>query len=643
MRPRVLVAVIVMVASVLRATTPAFAAPATPGPGLDFAVTQGATVSLGQFIYQIGGLGSDPPYANYSLRTQVVRFDPITGRSEVVAHLPTGCMGLAAAVVDRNIYVFGGSCDNVDYGNAIVRISPDAPEHSRVRVMQARLDAHLTGASAASAGGRVYVLGGINSATAGPTSTVRVYDPARDELRVSAVPMPLAVANAAAASDGTDVFVVGGTTTEGALSAAIMRHSPSTDLTRLEAATLPTPRNLPAAAFDGQSVAIFGGCAVAMRANDEILRFDPRTGVLTPSRETLPNPRCGLGAAFSPATSSAWLIGGYDQRSLLQQIVEYRPPAASSPLGQGDEVRTSSGVMPTARSFASTVSTGRRSYAFGGVRQLINDVRGVRVAADDLAEIVEYDTETRRSKVLRAALPTPRSATSAVWSGSAAYIFGGTSILQAHRQENAEIIRFDPATETALPVGLLPTPRAATSAAWLKGCAYVIGGHSFLPPAQTVILDEIVRYCPDRNEVTTLPTRLPEPRFGTMAYSDGRYIYILGGVTEPWDPSMGDDILRFDPETGQVQRLPETLPSPVSHAGMATRGDTAYIIGGTRGDGGGSTDRIITFRPRDGASPASAQLPFPAAGILAASGSDGIDVLSVGHLNHVIHLDAAHK
>lgn len=61
------------------------------------------TVRLGGLVYAIGGQDADDKVTD-----EVLRFDPLTERTEPLAPLPEARAGVATAVTDGLIYVFGG-------------------------------------------------------------------------------------------------------------------------------------------------------------------------------------------------------------------------------------------------------------------------------------------------------------------------------------------------------------------------------------------------------------------------------------------------------------------------------------------------------------------------------------------------------
>jgi hypothetical protein len=94
----------------------------------------------------------------------------------------------------------------------------------------------------------------------------------------------------------------------------------------------------------------------------------------------------------------------------------------------------------------------------------------------------------------------------------------------------------------------------------------------------------------------TIVGRLPTPRHEAAVFSDGKMVYAAGGL----DNRTGflTEILRFDPVSGKLAILPETLPNPTQAAGVGWTGEAAYLFGGRNGSG--FLTQIVRYRPSTG-------------------------------------------
>ncbi len=233
--------------------------------------------------------------------------------------------------------------------------------------------------------------------------------------------------------------------------------------------------------------------------------------------------------------------------------------------------------LPTGRYGTSAVWDGQYAYVFGGHYYDPSDY-----TTHYLDDIVRFDPSTGNVTLLSVSLPTGRSATSAVWDGQYAYIFGGIG-----GSSRTDIVRFDPATGNVTTLlASFPTGIRYTSAVWAGQNAYVFDGG--------MGGDNIVRFDPATGNVTTLSATLPTGRSYTSAVWDGQYAYVFGGDYG----SCLDDIVRFDPATGNVTTLLASLPTGRSFTSAVWDGQYAYIFGGS----GGLyyLDDIVRFDPSTG-------------------------------------------
>ncbi|RLI88248.1 MAG: hypothetical protein DRO62_03955 [Candidatus Altiarchaeales archaeon] len=109
--------------------------------------------------------------------------------------------------------------------------------------------------------------------------------------------------------------------------------------------------------------------------------------------------------------------------------------------------------------------------------------------------------------------------------------------------------------ENPAPIGeKMPRATEDSFAFWNGTHAFIMGGSD----EKEVLLDNIWLFDPETETVTTLEERLPYPMDRFAAVYTGRYVFIYGG----YNGSHLDDIWRFNPETRTFTKLNETLPSP---------------------------------------------------------------------------------
>ena len=223
-------------------------------------------------------------------------------------------------------------------------------------------------------------------------------------------------------------------------------------------------------------------------------------------------------------------------------------------------------VLPTPRGATTAIWNGNNAYIFGGFETWFLD------------DIVQFNPATGAVTLLSSpsVLPTARYGMSAIWDGSNVYIFGG----EDSSGYLDEIITFNPTTGAISVLSspsILPSARAFTSAIWDGTNAYIFGGID-----SGYYLDEIVQFNPTTGAVTVLlpPSVLPTAREMTKAIWDDSNAYIFGGRDS--SDLLVDDIIKFNPASGAVTLLspPSTLPSARWVISAIWDGNNAYIFGG---------------------------------------------------------------
>jgi N-acetylneuraminic acid mutarotase len=166
------------------------------------------------------------------------------------ADMPTPRAEVAAAVIDRKIYVVGGFTENGQNSSTVEVYDTETDTWSSIEPMPERLD-H---AMAAAANGKPYVMGGWRVFGQQASDAVYEYDPATERWR-SVTTMPFPRAAGAAASDGSTIHVVGGVGPEPEVALA---YDVARDEWRRIASIAEPREHLAAAVVDGRVFAIGG-------------------------------------------------------------------------------------------------------------------------------------------------------------------------------------------------------------------------------------------------------------------------------------------------------------------------------------------------------------------------------------------------
>lgn len=178
-----------------------------------------AVAALGGKLYVAGG--NTLSYSSYSidLLTTVSVFDPTDGSWSQVAPLPLALAGATAATAGGKLYLFGGlDKDSLESD----RTWEYDPATNRWRARASMPGGGRFYATAATVAGKIYVIGGWREAR-----TVEVYDPASD--RWSSAPPLLQGRQSAAAVAGPDgaLYVMGGRNRRSQLG-SVERYDPNT-------------------------------------------------------------------------------------------------------------------------------------------------------------------------------------------------------------------------------------------------------------------------------------------------------------------------------------------------------------------------------------------------------------------------------
>lgn len=209
--------------------------------------------------------------------------------------------------------------------------------------------------------------------------------------------------------------------------------------------------------------------------------------------------------------------------------------------------------------------------------------------------IARYDPGRDHMVTLDDKMPVHVQDAGSAWTGSAAYVVGG----QGQSQTRTEIVRVAADGRATTTGAELPSGRADLSAVWTGDAVLAFGGRV----GDGLYTDEIVRYDPGSGDVTTLDLSLPTARGGTSAVWTGDVAYVIGGT----DGAALADVVRVDPDAGTVEVVAE-LPSNVTGTSAVWTGDAAVVFGGA---GPGNASRIVSFTPSTGSAEVVGSLPSP--------------------------------
>lgn len=225
------------------------------------------------------------------------------------------------------------------------------------------------------------------------------------------------------------------------------------------------------------------------------------------------------------------------------------------------------------------------------------------------------EVEQAEITTLSATLPKFIYGQSAIWTGTHAFLFGGES-----GEFTRDIVRFDPSASAASVQAFLPTQRYGTAAIWTGTYAFVFGGYACAFP-RCGRTDEIVRFNPDSGEVRIMEGRLPGGEEHAAAIWNGHEAYIFAN----WG------VWRYNVSTDTASVVLQNIG--VYNPSAAWVGGFVYLFGGQDcPTPSGGCNEIRRFDPRTNVIEVlETHLPQPRWGMNAVS--DGEDIILVGGTN----------
>ncbi|MDJ0755200.1 MAG: two-component regulator propeller domain-containing protein [Ardenticatenaceae bacterium] len=282
------------------------------------------------------------------------------------------------------------------------------------------------------------IIGGQNGFSSVDRS-IRRFDPNTGRTRfLDNLPQSLHDAPAAYASVTDRVYTFGGrtNTTFSTQIDTIYKINPADGSSSALAATLPTAITDIAAVYHppSEKILLFGGFASGTGTLNAVHLFDPVAETVTTLPQTLPTATYDMAVAYSPATESVFLFGGYNNPTDLDTILEIELNEAQSDV----VITTSSANLPVGnygmRAVVDPVS--QLIYLLGGRNQ----------------EILAFDPVTNQIWTTRIQLPERRYFAIVMYSvrQRAAYLLGG---VRSFGTPERDLWRFALGDGPAVPVG----------------------------------------------------------------------------------------------------------------------------------------------------------------------------------------------
>ncbi len=362
--------------------------------------------------------------------------------------------------------------------------------------------------------------------------------------------------------------------------AVVAKHPDHSPIPAVESGLLPWQLTAPISRVvvlpgTGSQLQILGGLTSGNTSSSGVYTLDTSNGILRQVGD-LSGP---LHDAAGTVVDGRDVIVGGGVSSTIGTVQTFSAAAVGS-AGASGPTATVSGSLPEPRSDAADVTIGRTSYLVGGYDGTNPDP--VVLATDD-----------GHSYRAAASLPVPVRYPAVAALGGKIYVFGGQAITGATAGQPIDAIQvIDPDHHKASVVGHLPEPLSGAAAVTLAGHIYVIGGESTAAQPST----------PGVGSTQTTPAGSgSNPGAGASgAIKDSQVTRGAGGSTvslvaaiSPAPTNSVASIWAFDPVTSHLMAAGH-LQVPVSHAGVAVIGSTAWVVGGESGGTQVSAAQMLT-------------------------------------------------
>lgn len=252
-------------------------------------------------LYAIGGVRHSPTNATISY-SQVEEYDPISNKWSEKSPMPTARFSFATAVLDEEIYTFGGNKPNAPFSSVEV-FNPKLNKWASKKEMKTPRNA----ASAASYNGKIYVFGG-GVIGENETNITEAYNPKSDSW-VSLKEMPQPRSSHVSVLVNDKIYLIGGKSKGNEYSQGFVtdvdEYDPKTNLWSKKL-SIPTPRfQFSAVTYKNKIYVISGRDSKGLTTSVEV--FDPQTNKWSNAK---PLTEAVSGAATVVIGSSVYLIGG---------------------------------------------------------------------------------------------------------------------------------------------------------------------------------------------------------------------------------------------------------------------------------------------------------------------------------------------
>lgn len=371
----------------------------------------------------------------------------------------------------------------------------------------------------------------------------------------------------------------------------------------------------------GSQLELLGGLTTSNVSTQGVYTLDTTSGTLTHVADLTAGLHDASGAVVDGRDVT---FGGGSPATVA--TVQGVPAPGGAPHGTIASA-TVTGSLPQPRSDSAAVTVGKTTYIVGGYDG----------TNPDPAVLATTDGNTFSTV---ASLPVPVRYPAVAAVGGLIYVFGGEAVTGMSAGEPVNAIQVvNPNRHTASTIGRLPVPLDGAAAVTIGTQIYLAGGESTVtqPVTPGVGTTQLGPPPPGANPgagaTSATATATPVPGSGNrggngsvtgavlLGDPKGTSISTSGAPSTSGPPgSAGNEstpgtstvptIWAFDPTTASMLSAGR-LQVPVSHAGVAVLGSTAWLVGGESGGAQVSTVQMLTPNPKFGsAGTAGAGSPY---------------------------------
>ena len=283
---------------------------------------------------------------------------------------------------------------------------------------------------------------------------------------------------------------------------------------------------------------------------------------LNTEADILPYPFSRGSAVWVEDQQSIYIFAGRNETEILDKIMRYTPSK--------DKLTFLNTRLPNTLMGITAVYDNEYVYIFGG-----------KDYDTFYSSILRFDPKSETISNMTALLPEPMVGSAAVWTGEYIYFFGGSfggNDTTGHMKFDS-ILRYNTtADKIKIMNATLPYDRSGLAATWdgESENIYIVGGSD-----GKQFSDEIYKYSPESDKLTTLPGKLPTGRTHIQAqYHDGK-LFIFGGRKN--HTALLDDVVTYEIATDKVEIMDKKLTTPSELRMHAYDGENIYVIGGFNG------------------------------------------------------------